>query len=86
MNLLNLLLIHRYNAVAIHYVAATQDNRFLADRMKAHGLFEDVKLAGDVIVADVDRESVGQLVADDRGALGKLIERRIELGGGLPTI
>ena len=75
MSLLNLWLIHRYNVVAIHYVAATEDNRFLADRMKAHGLFEEVKLAGDVIVGDVDGKSVAQLVADDRGALGRLIRK-----------
>ncbi len=75
MSLVHLWLIHRYDAAAVHYVTPTEDNRYQAERMKAHGLFEAVKVMGDVIVADVDRKQVEQLLAADRGALDKLIRK-----------
>ena len=75
MSLVHLWLIHRYDAAAVHYVTPTEDNRYQAERMKAHGLFEAVKVTGDVIVADVDRKQVEQLLAADRGALDKLIRK-----------
>ena len=75
MSLVHLWLIHRYDAAAVHYVTPTEDNRYQAERMKAHGLFEAVNVTGDVIVADVDRKKVEQLLAADRGALNKLIRK-----------
>ena len=42
MTLIHLFLVHRYRAWAVHYVSPTDDNRYQAQKMKAHGLFSDV--------------------------------------------
>jgi isocitrate lyase len=76
MTLNHLFLVHRYKAWAVHYVSPTDDNRYQAQKMKAHGLFSDVHdEVGHVIVADVDAEGVRTLLAADRNRLTALIER-----------
>ena len=58
MTLIHLFLIHRYKAASVHYVSPTEDNRYQAQKMKAHGLFSDVHdEVGQIIVADVDAET-----------------------------
>jgi isocitrate lyase len=76
MTLNHLFLVHRYKAWAVHYVSPTDDNRYQAQKMKAHGLFSDVHdEVGHVIVADVDADGVRTLLAADRNRLTALIER-----------
>ena len=76
MTLNHLFLIHRYKIRSVHYVSPTDDNRYQAQKMKAHGLFSDVHdEVGDVIVADVSAEGVKALLAPDRDRLNALIQR-----------
>ncbi len=77
MTLIHLFLIHRYKAASVHYVTPTEDNRYQAQKMRAHGLFADVHdEVGQIIVADVSPENVKVLLAPDRERLQALIERR----------
>ncbi|HVR43253.1 MAG TPA: isocitrate lyase ICL2 [Thermoanaerobaculia bacterium] len=76
MTLIHLYLIHRYRAETVHYVTPTDDNRYQTERMKAHGLFSEVSTeVGQIIVADVNRERIAELLAPDRDRLGKLIRK-----------
>ena len=76
MTLAILYLVHRYDAHAVHFVAPTEDNRHQAGRMRHHGLFAEVSSEiGDIIVARVDPGRVAELLADDRVALGRLIDK-----------
>ena len=76
MTLVHLYLVHRYKADSVHYVTPTEDNQYQAAKMKAHGIFSSVNTdVGQIIVADVDRESIVTLLAPDRAALGKLIRK-----------
>jgi isocitrate lyase len=78
MTLIHLFLIHRYKVSTVHYVSPTDDNRYQTQKMKTHGLFQDVHdEVGEVIVADVDADSVKQLLAADRKKLDDLIHQRI---------
>jgi len=44
--------------------------------MKSHGIFSDVQTeVGQIIVADVNRQRIAELLAADRVALGRLIRR-----------
>ncbi len=77
MTLVHLFLVHRYKAVSVHYVSPTEDNRYQAQKMKAHGLFTDVHdEVGQIIVADVSLEGVKTLLAADRERLNAVIEQR----------
>ncbi len=77
MTLIHLFLIHRYKASSVHYVSPTEDNRYQAQKMKAHGLFSDVHdEVGQIIVADVSAENVKALLAADRVRLEDLIHQR----------
>jgi len=76
MTLIHLFLIHRYKASSVHYVSPTEDNRYQAQKMKAHGLYSDVHdEVGQIIVADVNAESVKALLAADRVGLDDLIQQ-----------
>jgi isocitrate lyase len=76
--LIHLFLIHRYKISSVHYVSPTDDNRYQTQKMKTHGLFRDVHdEVGEVIVADVDADSVKQLLAADRKKLDDLIHQRV---------
>jgi isocitrate lyase len=77
MTLIHLFLIHRYKSASVHYVSPTDDNRYQAQKMKTHGLFSDVHdEVGQIIVADVDANSVKALLAPDRARLEDLIHQR----------
>jgi isocitrate lyase len=77
MTLNHLFLVHRYKIWAVHYVSPTDDNRYQAQKMKAHSLFSDVHdEVGHVIVADVNAEGVKALLAPDRDRLTALIQRK----------
>ena len=77
MTLAQLFLFHRYRVDAAHYVTPTEDNERQAEGMKAEGLFSNVtQEVGKIIVADVNRVRVQELVAPDRAALRALLAGR----------
>ena len=76
MTLLHLFLIHRYAAVAVHYLSPTADNRQQTARLRDLALFGSVDAgSAAVLVAGVNPARVAELVAADRAALGRLIGR-----------
>ena len=78
MTLAQLFLIHRYKAVSAHYVTPTEDNQHQTQKMKRLGIFSEVNVeVGRIIVADVNRTRVAELVRPDRGELGKLIRKDV---------
>jgi isocitrate lyase len=78
MTLVQLFLIHRYRASSLHYLTPSEDNRLQTKRMQDLGIFTVVRTEiGQLIVADVDREHVGELVRADREKLAELIRRAI---------
>jgi hypothetical protein len=81
MTLVQLFLIDRYRVNSVHYVSPTQDNQLQTARMKDLGIFTDVNTeVGQIIVAAVNRERVGDLVALDRNALDRLIQKSAPIG------
>jgi isocitrate lyase len=77
MTLVQLYLFHRYQVDSVHYVTPTEDNLRQAEGMKALGLFGSVvEEVGEIIVADVDKSRVKELLAPDRAALQALIARK----------
>ncbi|MCX2929753.1 isocitrate lyase ICL2 [Mycobacterium sp. CVI_P3] len=76
MTLIHLWMVHRFKADAVYYVTPTEDNIYQADKMKAHGIFSDVhKDVGEIIVADVNKDRIAQLLEPDRAALKRLIAK-----------
>jgi isocitrate lyase len=76
MTLIHLYLIHRYKASLVHYVTPTEDNQYQARKMKSHGIFSDVHSeVGQIIVAEVSRERIAELLEPDRAALLRLIDK-----------
>jgi len=74
MTLAQLFLIHRYGAVSLHYLTPTEDNRSQTQRMQDLGIFTVVRTEiGQIIVADVDRARVSELVQPDGEKLAELI-------------
>ena len=70
MTLLHLFLIHRYAAASVHYLTPTDDNRRQCERMRERGIFCAVgDEVGEIIVAEVDAETVRRLVSTDGDAL-----------------
>jgi isocitrate lyase len=60
----------------VHYVTPTDDNMYQTRKMKELGIFSDVNTeVGQIIVAMVDAERVGELVGKDRAKLEKLIRK-----------
>ena len=77
MTVVQLFLFHRYRVDSAHYVTPTEDNERQAEGMRAEGLFRSVaQEVGEIIVADVDKRRVLELVAPDRQALEALVARR----------
>jgi isocitrate lyase len=77
MTLVHLFLVHRYKVASVHYVSPTDDNRYQAQKMKAHGLFSDVHdEVGQIIAADVSADGVKALLAPDRARLDELIQQK----------
>ena len=78
MTLVQLFLIHRYRAGSVHYLTPSEDNRSQTQRMRDLGIFTVVRTEiGQIIVADVDRERVGELVRPDGELLAELIRKPI---------
>ena len=78
MTLVQLFLIHRYRAGSLHYLTPSDDNQSQAQRMRDLGIFTVVRTEiGHIIVADVDRELVAELVALDGERLDHLIRKPI---------
>src|SRR6516165_1247753 len=76
MTLAQLFLFHRYKIDSAHYVTPTEDNQRQAEGMRSEGLFGSVvQEVGEIIVADVNKARVQELVAPDRKALRALITR-----------
>ncbi len=76
MTLVHLFLIHRYRAASVHYVSPTEDNLYQAQKMKNHGIFSDVRSeVGHIIVAEVSKERIAELLEADRAALSRLIDK-----------
>jgi isocitrate lyase len=76
MTVTQLFLIHRYNASAVHYVTPTEDNEFQTQRMKSVGIFSDVHTEiGQIIVAQVSKERVAELLKPDRVLLSEIIRK-----------
>jgi isocitrate lyase len=74
MTLAQLFLIHRYKIDSVHYLTPTDDNKRQTEGMKARGIFSAVNdEVGEIIVADVHKERVKQLVDPDRVALAALV-------------
>lgn len=77
MTLAQLFLLHRYKADSVHYLTPTEDNHRQAERMKLRGIFTSVnEEVGKIIVAEVNKDSVEQLLEPDRVALTALITER----------
>lgn len=78
MTLVQLFLIHRYRASSVHYLTPTEDNRSQTKRMQDLGIFTVVRTEiGQIIVADVDREHVSELVRSDGDGLAELIRKPV---------
>ena len=76
MTVAQLFLIHRYNASSVHYVTPTEDNEFQTQRMKSVGIFSDVHTEiGQIIVAQVNKEQVAELLKPDRVLLLEMIRK-----------
>ncbi len=76
MTIAQLFLIHRYNASSVHYVTPTEDNEFQTQRMKSVGIFSDVHTEiGQIIVAQVSKERVAELLKPDRVLLLEMIRK-----------
>ncbi len=76
MTVAQLFLIHRYNASAVHYVTPTEDNEFQTQRMKSVGIFSEVHTeVGQIIVAQVNKEHVAELLKPDRVLLLEMIRK-----------
>ena len=64
--LMHLFLIHRYGVSAIHYLPPTEDNHRQTEGFLRHGIFSTVSdEVGDIIVADINADTVAALVAKD---------------------
>jgi isocitrate lyase len=73
-----LFLIHRYGAGSLHYLTPTEDNRSQTQRMQDLGIFTVVRTEiGQIIVAEVNRERVIDLVRPEADSLTELIRKPI---------
>jgi len=80
MTLVQLFLIHRYKAAMVHYVAPNEDNQSHVLRMKSLGIFSHVDTeVGQIIVAQVDKQRVAELVKSDGSALSEMIRKASQI-------
>jgi isocitrate lyase len=78
MMVVQLFLIHRYNASSVHYVTPTEDNEFQTQSMKSVGIFSEVHTEiGQIIVAQVSKEHVAELLKPDRVLLLEIIRKTL---------
>jgi isocitrate lyase len=76
MMLAQLFLMYRYKVSAVHYLTPTDENESQTLKMKAMGIFSDVRTeVGQIIVANVNRQFVDELLKPDRVALLGLIRK-----------
>jgi len=76
MMLAQLFLIYRYKASAVHYLTPTEDNEYQTLKMKSTGIFSDVQTeVGQIIVANVKKQFIDELLKPDRDALLQLIRK-----------
>ena len=76
MTMVQLFLIQRYEIESVHYLTPTEDNELQTAKMKSLGIFRAVNTdVGRIIVADVNRERVTELLRPDREALQVLIRK-----------
>jgi len=76
MTLAQLFLIHRYSASAVHYVTPTDDNQAQTAKMKSLGIFSGVHTEiGEIIVAEVNKEGVAELLKPDKVSLLEMIRK-----------
>ena len=76
MLLVQLFLIHRYKASSVHYLTPTEDNEAQTQKMKSMGIFSDVRTeVGQIIVANVNKPLVDELLKPDRAALLEMIRK-----------
>src|SRR3954471_5493857 len=76
MTLIHLWLVHRFKADAVYYVTPTEDNQYQTEKMKSHGIFSEVyQEVGEIIVAEVNKSRIEELLSQDREALRKLITK-----------
>ena len=74
MTLTQLFLLHRYKIDSVHYLTPTEDNHRQTQRMRDRGIFRAVnEEVGEIIVADVNKDVVKQLLDPDRVTLRALI-------------
>jgi isocitrate lyase len=79
MTLIHLFLVHRYKIDSVHYLSPSEDNQYQTAKMKTLGVFSEVNNEiGQIIVADVNRKRVEELLAPDGRALRELIQKRRE--------
>ena len=87
MTLVQLFLIHRYKASAVHYVTPSEDNESQTQRMKSMGIFSDVHTeVGQMIVANVNKQVVDELLKPDRAALLEMIRETSPQPVGSPKV
>ena len=59
-----------------YYVTPTEDNLYQTEKMKSHGIFSEVNQdVGEIIVAEVNRPRIAELLKPDRVELRKLITK-----------
>lgn len=76
MTVIHLWLVHRFKADAVYYVTPTEDNLYQTEKMKAHGIFSEVyQEVGEIIVAEVNKPRIAELLTPDRVELRKLITK-----------
>ncbi len=77
MTLIHLFLVHRYKIDSVHYLSPTEDNLYQTEKMKTHGVYSEVNNEiGEIIVCDINRRRIEELLAPEGTALQKLIEKR----------
>jgi isocitrate lyase len=76
MTLIHLWLVNRFKADAVYYVTPTEDNLYQTEKMKSHGIFSEVyPEVGEIIVAELNKPRIAELLKPDRVALRKLITK-----------
>jgi isocitrate lyase len=77
MTLSQLFLMQRYKADSVHYLTPNDDNHRQTESMRSRGIFRTVNdEVGQIIVAEIDKDRVAELLDADRRALTALIEEK----------
>jgi isocitrate lyase len=77
MTLMHLFLVHRYKTDSVHYLSPSEDNHYQTAKMKTQGIYSEVNdEIGEIIVADINRARIDDLMAADGAALQKLIRKQ----------